>query len=84
MEKELKLQKEILRCRKCNKPLAQIKSFGNSDIIRIATNNNGKRGHVIIECHYDSGGLISIECEACQGQISPYQKLTIKVDKENK
>lgn len=81
MENKPKLQKEVLRCRKCNKPLAQIKHDGGNITFIVASYNKSKRENIIITCQHKSGGIVSIECEECQGQISPYYNLSVVVDK---
>ena len=82
MEKEFHKNKRALRCQRCDKPLAQIAYNKGEKIIRLTVNNRGKRDHVIVRCKHSKGGIVSIECENCQGQVTPYQTITLVAGKE--
>ena len=77
MEQKFNFQKQKLNCRNCGKPLAQVATINGEKVIRVYINDKGKRNHVIIRCKHALGGIVTIECEQCQEQITPYQDITL-------
>ena len=78
MDDPYKLSKKVLRCNKCNKPLAEMVD----NTIRILSFYGGKKKHVCITVKHSKGGVINIECEDCKGQVIGHQFITLVAPKE--
>jgi hypothetical protein len=77
MTVEITSQSKLLRCRRCDAPLAKMRPDGTIAILKY---HKGETVEVDIKVQHARGGVVSIGCDDCKGLVTPHYFITLVAD----
>jgi hypothetical protein len=68
--------KELLRCRRCDRPLAK----RDGDTLIITRPQDRHHPKTVVKVSHSMGGVVSVGCDECEGLVTPHYFITLVAD----